>query len=127
MIVTQTMGVTETLPSLYLLKWCVGLFLTMLPCIAAMWAIPVLCEKPLLYVGLNLLLVIPGVLVANTQLWIVYPYCYIGYLVSCSLHDFTVETSVAVFSLFPLLPCAIVVFGLFFALAVTLFGKKEMM
>ena len=36
------------------------LFLTMLPCIAAMWAITVLFEKPLLSVGLNLLLVIPG-------------------------------------------------------------------
>ena len=109
-----------------LLKWCLGLFLTMLPCIAAMWAITVLFEKPLLSVGLNLLLVIPGVLVANTPLWIVYPYCYSGYLVSCSLHDFTAETSDAAFSMFPFLLCAIVVFGLFFALAVTQFGKKEM-
>ena len=32
--------------------------------------------------GLNLLLIIPGVLVANTPLWIVYPYCYSGYAVS---------------------------------------------
>ena len=71
----------------------VGLFLTMLPCLAAMWAITVLFEKPLLSVGLNLLLVIPGILVANTPLWIAYPYCYSGYLVSCSLHDFTAETS----------------------------------
>ena len=126
LIATQTMGVTETLPILYLLKWCLGLFLTMLPCIAAMWAITVLFEKPLLSVGLNLLLVIPGVLVANTPLWIAYPYCYSGYLVSCSLHDFTAETSDAAFSMFPFLPCAIVVFGLFFALAVTQFGKKEM-
>ena len=126
LIATQTMGVTETLPILYLLKWCLGLFLTMLPCIAAMWAITVLFEKPLLSVGLNLLLVIPGVLVANTPLWIAYPYCYSGYLVSCSLHDFTAETSDAAFSVFPFLPCAVVVFGLFFALAVTKFGKKEM-
>ena len=125
LIATQTMEVTETLPILYLLKWCLGLFLTMLPCIAAMWAITVLFEKPLLSVGLNLLLVIPGVLVANTPLWIAYPYCYSGYLVSCSLHDFTAETSDAAFSVFPFLPCAIVVFGLFFALAVTQFGKKE--
>ena len=98
----------------------------MLPCIATMWAITVLFEKPLLSVGLNLLLVIPGVLVANTPLWIVYPYCYSGYLVSCSLHDFTAEASDAAFSMFPFLPCAIIVFGLFLALAVTRFGKKEM-
>lgn len=64
----------------------------------------------------------------HTPLWIAYPYCYSGYLVSCSLHDFTAETSDAAFSfsVFPFLPCAIVVFGLFFALAVTQFGKKEM-
>ena len=65
------------------------------------WAITVLFEKPLLSVGLNLLLVIPGVLVANTPLWIAYPYCYSGYLVSCSLYDFTAETSDAAFSVFP--------------------------
>lgn len=56
LIATATMGITETLPILYLLKWCIGLFLTMLPCVATMWAITVLFEKPLLSVGLNLLL-----------------------------------------------------------------------
>lgn len=125
-IATHTMGITETLPVLYLLKWCAGLFLTMLPCIATMWAITVLFEKPLLSVGMNLLLVIPGVLAANTPFWIIYPYCYSGYLVSCSLHDFTAETSDTAFSLFPFLPCAILAFSLVFALAVTKFGKKEM-
>jgi len=111
MIAASTMGVTETLPVLYLLKWCTGLFLTMLPCLAAMWAITVLFEKPLLSVGLNLLLVIPGVLAANTPLWIAYPYCYSGYLVSCSLHDFTAETSDAAFALTPFLPCASAAFA----------------
>lgn len=126
LVATKTMGVTETLPILYLLKWCVRLFLTMLPCAATMWAITVLFEKPLLSVGLNLLLVIPGVLAANTPLWIAYPYCYSGYLVSCSLHDFTTGSSDMVFSLFPFLPCAVLVFGFVIALAVTQFGKKEM-
>ena len=126
LVATQTMGITETLPILYLFKWCIGLFLTMLPCVAAMWAITVLFEKPLFSVGVNLLLVIPGVLAANTPLWIAYPYCYSGYLVSCSLHDFTAETSDAAFSLFPFLPYAILVFALMMALAITQFGKKEM-
>lgn len=125
-IATKTMGVTETLPILYLLKWCLGLFLTMLPCLAAIWAITVLFEKPFLSVGLNLLLVIPGVLVANTPMWIAFPYCYSGYLVSCSLYDFTSEASDAAFSALSFLPWAIAVFVLFFALAVTQFGKKEM-
>lgn len=126
LIAAHTAGITETLPVLYLLRWCMGLFLTMLPCVAAMWAVTVLFEKPLLSVGVNLLLVIPGVLVASTPLWLLYPYCYSGYLVSCSLHDFTAEASHAAFSLFPFLPCAIFVFALLLALAVTQFGKKEM-
>ena len=126
LIATSNTDITEALPIMYLLKWCVGLFLTMLPCVAMMWAITVLFEKPLLSVGMNLLLVIPGVLAANTPLWIAYPYCYSGYLVSCSLHDFTAESSGTAFSYFPFLPCAILMFSLVFALAVTQFGKKEM-
>ncbi len=123
---TRTMAVTETLPILYLLKWCVGLFLTMLPCVGTMWAITVLFDKPLLSVGLNLLLVIPGVLAANTPLWIAYPYCYSGYLVSCSLYDFMVESTTITFSMFPFLPIAILVFVLVLAIAVKQFGRKEM-
>ena len=125
-IATHTMGITEALPVLYLLKWCARLFFTMLPSIATMWTITVLFEKTLLSVGLNLLLVIPGVLFANTPLWIAYPYCYSGYLVSCSLHDFTVEASDITFSMFPFIPCAIGIFVIMMILSVTQFGKKEM-
>lgn len=126
LIATSTMGITETLPTLYLIKWCIGIFITMLPSTAMMWAITVLFEKPLLSVGLNLLFVIPGVLVANTSLWIAYPYCYSGYLVSCSLHDFTAASSDTAFKLIPFLPCAILAFALILLIAVTQFGKKEM-
>ena len=124
-ITAKSTGITETLPIIYLLKWCVGLFLTMLPGLAAMWTITVLFEKPLLSVGLNLLLVIPGVLVANTPLWIAYPYCYSGYLVSCSLHDFSAEGVSTGFNLFPFLPCAILIFALVLTTSITRFGKKE--
>ena len=125
-VATGAMGVTETLPVLYLMKWCAGLFLTMLPCLGAMWAVTVLFEKPLLSVGLNLLLVIPGVLVSNTPVWIAWPYCYSGYLVSCSLHDFTAGDNIRAFSLFPFLPAAILVLALVLTIAVIQFGKKEM-
>ena len=126
LIAAGSTGITEALPIMYLLKWCAGLFFTMLPGAAAMWAITVLFEKPLLSVGLNLLLVIPGVLAANTPLWVVYPYCYSGYLVSCSLHDFTSKGVSTDFNLFPFLPCAILVFALALTAAVKCFGKKEM-
>lgn len=126
LIAANNTGITEALPIMYLLKWCVGLFLTMLPSTATIWAITVLFEKPLLSVGLNLLLVIPSVLAANTPLWIIYPYCYSGYLVSCSLHDFTTKDVSTGFNLFPFLPCAILIFVLVLIMAVIRFGKKEM-
>ncbi len=126
LIATSNAGIRSTLPFLYLLKWCAGLFLTMLPCVAIMWAITVLIDKPLLSVGFNLFLVIPGVLVANTPLWIAYPYCYSGYLVSCSLHDFTTTGISTGFDMFPFLPCAVLIFALVFFVAVICFGKKEM-
>lgn len=119
-------GISETLPVIYLAKQCAGLFLTMLPALAAMWTVTVVFEKPLLSVGLNLLLVIPGVLVANTPFWIVYPYCYSGYLISCSLHDFNSGGVSTAFNLFPFLPCAILIFVLMLTVAITAFGKKEM-
>ena len=125
-LATSSKGITETIPLMYLLKWCIKLFLTMLPSVATMWAITVFFDKPLLSVGLNLFLVIPGVLVANTPFWITYPYCYSGYLVACSLHDFT-TTGVSIgFELFPFLPCAAIIFSLVLFFAVTRFGKKEM-
>ena len=126
LIAANNTGITEALPIMYLLKWCIGLFLTMLPSTATIWAITVLFEKPLLSVGLNLLLVIPSVLAANTPLWIIYPYCYSGYLVSCSLHDFTTKGVSTGFNLFPFLPCAILIFVLVLIMAVIRFGKKEM-
>ncbi len=125
LIATSNTGITEALPAVYLLKWCAGLFFTMFPSMATMWAITALFEKPLLSVGLNLFLVIPGILVANTPLWVVYPYCYSGYLVSCSLHDFTAKGVSAGFSLFPFLPCAILIFALALTAAVKRFGKKK--
>lgn len=124
--VTKSSGIMEALPILYLFKWCVQLFLTMLPSVATMWAITVLFDKPMLSVGLNLLLVIPSVLVAATPLRIFYPYCYSGYLVSCSLYDFTVSGVNNSFRLFPFLPIAISIFALAMMVAVKQFGKKEM-
>ncbi|WP_195321087.1 ABC transporter permease [[Clostridium] symbiosum] len=125
-IATYTSGITETLPLLYLLKWCGGLFLTMLPSTAVMWMFTVLFEKPLISVGLNLLLVIPGLLAGATPVWFLYPYCYSGYLVSRSLHEFTANGTDTALQLFPFIPCAVLIFALALWLAAKRFGKKEM-
>lgn len=126
MVATHSKNVEESLPIVYLLGSCLKLFFTMLPATACMWAITVLFEKKIFSIGLNLLLVIPGVLVANTGAWVLYPYCYSGYLVSCSLHAFSTETDTMQFELFPFLPCALLVFAVAVGVAVWRFGKKEM-
>ena len=125
LIATINTGITEALPAMYVLKWCAGLFFTMLLSVATMWAITVLFVKPLLSVDLNMLLVIPSVILVNTPFWVVYPYCYSGYLVSCFLHDFTAKGVSTGFNLFPFLPCAILVFVLVLTVAVKRFGKNE--
>lgn len=125
-IATYTSGIAETMPLLYLLKWCGGLFLTMLPSIAVMWALTVLFEKPLISVGLNLLLVIPSLLAGATPVWFLYPYCYSGYLVSCSLHEFSASGTEPAFQLFPFALCAVFIFVLAILLSARRFGKKEM-
>jgi hypothetical protein len=84
-------NLSETIPTVYLLKNCAGIFLTMLPCLAVIWIVTVLLKKTLPSIALNVILVIPGVLIANTPLWVIYPYCYSGYFMSSSLHDFTAQ------------------------------------
>ena len=125
-IATKIMNVTETIPVFYLLTWTVKLFVTMVPAISCMWAITVLFEKPLLSMGLNLLLIIPGVLVANTPLWIAYPYCYSGYVVSDALHTVTTTGTGSTISLFPFIPCAVIISALALYVSIKCFGRKEM-
>lgn len=124
-IAVVTSGITETLPLSYLLKWCAGLFLTMLPSLSVMWMLTVLFEKPLLSVGLNLLLVIPGLLAGATPAWFLYPYCYSGYLVSRSLQAFTTEvTADTALQLFPFIPCALLIFLSALFISASRFGKQ---
>ena len=124
-IAVVTSGITETLPLSYLLKWCAGLFLTMLPSLSVMWMLTVLFEKPLLSVGLNLLLVIPGLLAGASPVWFLYPYCYSGYLVSLSLHAFTTEgTAGTALQLFPFIPCALLIFLSALFISASRFGKQ---
>ncbi|MCC8078717.1 MAG: ABC transporter permease [Oscillospiraceae bacterium] len=123
-LAVRSAGVAEALPLNYLLQWCGGLFLTMLPCAAAMWAVTALCAKPLPAAGINLLLVLPSVLLSATPLWFAYPYCYSGRLVSAALHDFTASAASAGFELFPFLPTAALALSLAALLAVEEYGKR---
>ena len=125
-IATKIMNVAENIPVFYLLTWTLKLFATMIPAIACMWAITVLFEKPLLSMGLNLLLIIPGVLIANTPLWLVYPYCYSGYVVSDALHTVTTTGTGSTISLFPFIPCAVIISALapFITLLISLFTEE---
>lgn len=125
MFATKASGINETLPIIYILKWSGYLFLTSIPCVTFMWMITVLFEKPILSIGLNLLLIIPGVLVANTPLKIVYPYCYSGYLVSTELHILSTGAKDAVNSL-PFVICSFLLFAIALLITLNGFGKKEM-
>lgn len=126
MIAVHTSGINQVIPFPYIFGKCGGLFLTMLPCVAVMWMFTVLFEKPMLSIGANLLLVIPGVLVANTPLWLIYPYCYSGYLVTAAMADYQNGVSGASFEALPFIPCAVLVFLAAMTISTLCFGRKEM-
>ncbi len=125
-VTTNVMGVVESVPVLYLFSWTIKLFLSMIPCVSCMWAIYILFEKPLLSMGLNLLLIIPGVLFANTPIWFAYPYCYSGYIVTSALSTITsgAETSTGL-KLFPMILAAVIITIIALTIAIKNFGKKE--
>ena len=123
---TFSMGIQESLPLVFLLKWCGALFLTMIPSLTIMWAITVVFDKLFLSIGINILLVIPGILMANTPLRLLYPYCYSGYLVSLSLHSDRILTIGTGFTLWPFVPIAVLITAIMWFIALTQFGKKEM-
>lgn len=124
-IATQAANLNEALPILYLLKWSALLFVTAIPATAVMWMITVLFEKPVFSIGLNMLLVIPGVLVANTPFWSAYPYCYSGYVVTTELHRISGGTA-ATFDALPFIPAAILITLMAVLVSSCRFGKKEM-
>jgi len=125
-VATQTMGVNEALPMLYVLKWSTLLFVTNIPCTALIWLITVLFEKPLFSIGLNMLMIIPGILVANTPIWAIYPYSYSGYIVTTELIRLSTGAANLGFQLFPFLPCAAAILVLCVFIANKQFGKREM-
>lgn len=125
LITTNVMGVAESVPILYLLTWTLKLFLSMIPCVSCMWAIYILFEKPLLSMGLNLLLIIPGVLFANTSLWFTYPYCYSGYIVTSALSTITsgAETGNGL-KIFPMILAAVIITVVTLTVTIKNFGKN---
>ncbi len=125
-IATHTMGITETLPTLDILKRCAVLWITMIPSTTLMWLITIFFEKAMISVGLNFVLVIPGILVANTPLWVAYPYCYSGYVVSSTMHQFTSGMSDTGMELYPFIPCAIIISIVCLSVSTLCFGRKEM-
>ena len=59
-------------------------------------------------------------------LWIVYPYCYSGYVVSNALHTVTATDTGSTLSLFPFIPCAVIISVFAICVSIKYFGRKEM-
>jgi hypothetical protein len=117
-IATHFIGIDDMLPISYILKWCTFLFLTAIPLTALIWTITVLIGKPVISVGLNFLLVIPSILVANTPLWIIYPYSYSGYLITMELDRLSRGAERLDFDILPFILCALLIlFGCLFILS----------
>lgn len=79
-------NINENISISYMLIWSLKLFISMLPAVSCIWMIATISKKTIVSIGLNILMIISSIFIANTPLWIIYPYCYSGYLVSKALH-----------------------------------------
>lgn len=83
-------------------------------------------RKTVLSMGLNPLLIITGVLFANTPIWFAYPYCYSGYIVTSALSTITSGAEAGnELKLFPMILAAIIITVITLMIAIRNFGKKE--
>lgn len=123
---THITMVSEVIPVIYILKWSVILMLSAIPAVSIMWMITCLIEKPILSMGLNLLFIIPAILIANTPLWSIYPFCYSGVMISAEMNRLRNGMSGLDFNLFSLLLYAIPILIISMAITTWCFGKKEM-
>ena len=57
---------------------------------------------------------------------LVYPYCYSGYVVSNALHTVTATDTDSTLSLFPFIPCAVIISVFAICVSIKYFGRKEM-
>lgn len=125
-IATFLNNVTQGVPVSYLLTQSFKLFYTMIPCLSLMWAISISFSKRIFSIGFNLLFIIVDILVANTPLWIIYPYCYSGYIITAELVKVTTKASSHNINMlhFNFVVILSTLIGLI--IVVKNFGKKEM-
>ena len=123
---THVTKVAEAIPMFYILKWSVILLISAIPGVSIMWMITTIIEKPILSMGLNLLLVIPAVLVGITSLWTVYPFCYSGVMVTIEMQRIGRGLASLDFDIYKLLLCAIPILICSVLITIWRFGKKEM-
>lgn len=75
-IASSIIGVNLSVPIIYLLKWCIKVFIVSIPMTALFYLISLVFKKPALSLGLGFLFVVPNVIIANTKLWNIYPVDY---------------------------------------------------
>lgn len=126
LIAAQSNGINEPLPIVYILKWSIVLFLGALPALAVMWMITVLFDKQAISITLNMLLILPGVFVVNTDFWPLYPYCYNGVLITDELSRMSGSTA-AMVGYFPFIPLAVLFFAAATLISSMKFGKKAIL
>ena len=122
----QMTNMLYSIPIVYILKWSACLFVLSLPSLTLMWMITIVFEKPVLSIGLNILLIIPSVVIVTTQYWALYPHSYSAYIVACELRRLYEGATSIVLDISIFLPCSILVFIIALVVSIIQFGKKEM-
>ena len=122
----QMTNVMHSMPIAYILKWSACLFVSSLPSLSLMWLFTIVFEKPVLSIGLNIILIIPSIVIVTTQYWALYPHSYSAYLMACELNRLYEGATNIVLDISIFLPCAVSIFAIALIVSIIQFGKREM-
>lgn len=123
---SNSIGLEESVPYGYILKWSGIIFFTAIPLVSVIWMLATLFDKVLLTIGLSIFMVIASIFIANTKFWTLFPFSYSGVFVTAELSRVSIGATNIDVSLFPFIPMAFLITLISLFISSSIFGKKEM-
>lgn len=113
------------LPLLFVLRVIGQIYLSSIPMLAFYWLLSVVVQTPIFAIGIGFASIVPSVLMINSDYWYAYPICYPYYMVVSEYSKLSSNLGSTEIQLWPWVPVACLLTGLFLVAASVCFGKKE--
>ncbi|OZI13236.1 ABC transporter permease [Bacillaceae bacterium SAS-127] len=125
LVATYSIGLNDPVPYGYIAKWSAILFFTAIPFTSCIWLLANVFNKALFTIGFSMFMIIGSIFMANTNVWMFYPFSYSGKLVTAELSRILNEVNYLNIEMYSFIPLAFCLTILFTYIATKRFGKKE--